>query len=172
MKKNLLFFSIIIFVVVLLCVGVKVQSVDDYYQEHLDDIKPGDMTVFLEIECVDILNNYELLDKGLKDSGIVPNDGVVLANKEYILRNDDTPYNILLRATKASKISIVTQSSQVFGTMYVQSIAGISEKGCGVMSGWMCFVNDEAINVGISQYKLKNKDKITIKFVCDYTSIL
>ena len=51
MKKDLFAICIVIFILALMFSGVKIQSVDEYYLVHIDDITPESETVFLTIRC-------------------------------------------------------------------------------------------------------------------------
>ena len=66
MKKDLFAVCIIIFVLVFVFTGTKIQSVEDYYLTHIDDITEESETVFLSIRCDTILDNWDKLDSSLK----------------------------------------------------------------------------------------------------------
>lgn len=86
MKKDIILIFAVVLIIALLISGTEFQSVEEYYLTHAEDIKPGDETVFVSIDCSDILGHYEKLDKSLAESGFVPQDGIILAKTEYVLR--------------------------------------------------------------------------------------
>ena len=111
MKKDLIAVCVVIFLLVLVFTGTKIQSVDDYYLTHLDDITPDSETVFLTIRCDTILDNWDQLDEALRYEKYVPSDGVILARTEYVLRKGDTVYDILSRAVRHNKIQMEYQGA-------------------------------------------------------------
>jgi hypothetical protein len=50
MKKDLFAIVIVIFIVVFICKGTNIQSVEEYYLMHLDDIQEESITESPEIE--------------------------------------------------------------------------------------------------------------------------
>lgn len=85
MKKDLLVLAFAVLLAVVLFRGVKIQSVEDYYLTHADDITEDSETVTLSINCDTILDNYEDLDPELQDEKYVPKDGVILEPTQYVL---------------------------------------------------------------------------------------
>lgn len=121
MKKDLLAVCIAILLIVFVCTGTKIQSVDDYYLTHIDDITEDSETVFLSIECSTILENWDDLDPALRYEKYVPSDGVILAKTEYVLRSKDTVYDILNRAVRHNRIQMEYQGANEnsFGSVYI-----------------------------------------------------
>ena len=68
--------------------GTKIQSVDEYYLTHMEDIQEDSETVTISIKCDTLRQpeNWEKLNKQLKDEKYVPNDGVILPETTYVLR--------------------------------------------------------------------------------------
>lgn len=168
MKKDLLIIGFVLLLAVVLCRGVRIQSVEDYYLTHADDITPDSQTVTLSISCASILEHWENLDEELRKGGYVPEDGVLL-EKKYVLRPEDTVFSILVRAAKNEQIPIEYQGSQenAYGSAYIQGIQYIYEFSCGPLSGWMYRVNGEFPKKGCSQYVLKDGDEIEWIYTCD-----
>lgn len=169
MKKNIL----LIFAAVLVCFvciqGVDIQSVDEYYLEHIEDITPNSKTVTMCIRCDSILDNYDDLDDNLKSEEFVPSDGVILKTTEYVLREGDTAFDILKRAVRHNKIQMEYQGADknAYGSVYVQGIHYLYEFSCGPLSGWMYRVNGEFPNRGCSDYKPQNGDVIEWVYTCN-----
>lgn len=169
MKKDLLAVCIVVLLLVFVCTGTKIQSVDDYYLTHIDDITEDSDTVFLSIECGTILDNWDDLDPALRYEKYVPNDGIILEKTEYVLRPKDTVYNILDRAVRYNKIQMEFQGANEnsFGSVYIQGINFLYEFSCGPLSGWMYRVNGKFPNYGCSKYELKDGDVIEWIYTCD-----
>ncbi|CDE71705.1 putative uncharacterized protein [Subdoligranulum sp. CAG:314] len=169
MKKDFLAVAIVAFLIAILCAGTKFQSVEDYYLTHLDDITPESETVFLSIECGTILDNWDDLDESLRFEKYVPSDGIILEQTEYVLRKDDTVYDILNRAVRHNKIQMEYQGANenAFGSVYIRGINFLYEFSCGPLSGWMYKVNGQFPNYGCSKYVLKDGDVIEWVYTCD-----
>ncbi len=169
MKKDLLAVCIVVLLLVFVCTGTKIQSVDDYYLTHIDDITEDSDTVFLSIECGTILDNWDDLDPALRYEKYVPNDGIILEKTEYVLRPKDTVYDILDRAVRYNKIQMEFQGANEnsFGSVYIQGINFLYEFSCGPLSGWMYRVNGKFPNYGCSKYELKDGDVIEWIYTCD-----
>ena len=84
-KKDILAALIIILLLAFVISGTKIQSVDEYYLTHIDDITPQSATVTLSIECKTVLENLSVLDPALKAGNFVPEDGVILPCTRYVL---------------------------------------------------------------------------------------
>ena len=83
MKKNILLVGVIALLVVLLALGTDIQSVDEYYLTHMEDITEDSETVTLSIRCDTVFDNWDKLDKQLRSSKYVPSDGVILPETTY-----------------------------------------------------------------------------------------
>ena len=169
MKKDLLAICVVVLLLVFICTGTKIQSVDDYYLTHIDDITEDSETVFLSIKCGTILENWDDLDPALRYEKYVPSDGVILEKTEYVLRPKDNVYDILDRAVRHNKIQMEYQGANenAFGSVYIQGINYLYEFSCGPLSGWMYRVNGEFPNYGCSKYELKDGDVIEWVYTCD-----
>lgn len=167
MKKDLLAIIAVIFIVVVLITGTKIQSVEDYYFTHIDDITEESETVFLTIRCDTILDNWDKLDPALKYEKYVPSDGYILKRTEYVLRKNDTVFEILDRGVRYNRIQMECVYSTNFGSNYIQGINHLYEFSCGELSGWMFMVNGVFPNYGSSKYKPKDGDEIVWAYTCD-----
>lgn len=167
MKKDLIAAAIAIFLIVLIASGTKIQSVDDYYLTHIDDVTENSETVTLSVRCDTVLDNWDKLDDELKFEKYVPQSGVILQEFMLVLRKNDTVYDILNRAVRHKKIHMECVYSANYGSVYVQGINHLYEFSCGELSGWMYKVNGVFPNYGCSKYVLKNGDKIEWVYTCD-----
>ena len=95
MKKDIALLIVIILAAAAVIKGVDIQSVDEYYSLHSDDTANAAHTVTLTVDCSDILDNYYMLDKNLRDECYVPSDGIVMPAEKYVLREGDTAFDLL-----------------------------------------------------------------------------
>lgn len=169
MKKDLLIIAFVAVLLVVVLSGTKIQSVDEYYLTHIDDITEESETVTISIRCDTVLQNWEKLDDSLKSEGYIPEDGVILEETEYVLRLGDTVFDILNRVTRYNKIQMEYQGANqnAFQSVYIQGIHYLYEYSCGPLSGWMYRVNGEYPNYGCSKYILKDQDCIEFVYTCD-----
>ena len=78
MKKDILILGAVILLVILLAAGTDIQSVDEYYLTHIDDITEDSETVTLSINCSTVLDNWDRLPESLQDEAYVPSDGWIM----------------------------------------------------------------------------------------------
>ncbi len=168
-KRNLILLGTVAVLVLCLVCFADIESVDEYYMSHMEDITENSETVTITIRCDTILDNYDKLAKPLRSEQYVPSDGVILAETEYVLRQGDTVFDILDRACRYNKIQMEYQGADAnrYNTVYVQGINHLYEFSCGRLSGWIYKVNDEPADRGASAYKLKNGDSIAWLYTCD-----
>ena len=155
--------------VALVIKGTNIQSVDEYYLTHIDDIRPDSETVTISIRCDTVLANPDDLDPALKQGDYIPSDGVILPPTEYVLRPGDTVFDILDRAVRYNKIQMEYQGSDEnsYGSVYIRGINYLYEFSCGPLSGWMYRVDGEYPNFGCSKYELKDGQNIEWIYTCD-----
>lgn len=167
MKKDLIAIVVIVALIALVASGTKVQSVDDYYLTHIDDITEDSQTVTISIRCDTILDNWDKLDDSLKSDKYVPADGVILPTFRVVLRKGDTVYDIFSRVTRYSKIVTDCVYTVNYSSVYVKGINHLYEFSCGELSGWMYRVNGVFPGYGCSKYVLKGGDVIEWVYTCD-----
>jgi len=142
----------------------------DYYVENndVDEIVndfPDDKTFcYIAIDCKNIYNHIDDLEPTKKQ--IIPEDGYILKKTKVEFEDGDTVYDILVKVCKEENIQIESTESPTYSTVYIEGIANIYEFDCGSTSGWMYSVNDEYINYGCSNYKVKAGDDIKWTFSC------
>ncbi len=169
MKKDFLVLGAIILLLAILLSGTKIQSVDEYYLTHLDDITEDSETVTLSINCSTVLDHWNKLSPALRDDKYVPPDGWILQETEYVLRPGDTAFDILSRAVRYNKIQMEYQGADanVYNSVYVKGINYLYEYSCGPLSGWMYRVNEKYPNYGCDSYELNDGDKVEFIYTCD-----
>ena len=168
-KKDIIAVFALILLVALVIKGTNIQSVDEYYLTHIDDIRPYSETVTISIRCDTVLANPDDLDPALKQGDYIPSDGVILPPTEYVLRPGDTVFDILDRAVRYNKIQMEYQGSDEnsYGSVYIRGINYLYEFSCGPLSGWMYRVDGEYPNYGCSKYELKDGQNIEWIYTCD-----
>lgn len=169
MRKDILVAAFIVLLIGVLINGTKIQSVEEYYLTHIDDINEASETVFISIEASTILSNWDQLEPALQSEKYVPKNGVILEQTEYVLRPQDTVFDILQRTTRHNQIHMEFQGANenAFNTVYIQGINHLYEFSCGPLSGWMYMVNGEFPDYGVSRYVLNNGDEIVFRYTCD-----
>ena len=169
MKKNLLLLGLIAVLALILYAGTDIQSVDEYYLTHMEDISEDSETVTVSIRCDTVLDHWDQLDEQLRDEKYVPSDGVILPETTYVLRQGDTAYDILQRACRYNKIQMEYQGADqnTFGTVYIRGIHYLYEFSCGPLSGWMYRVNGEYPGVGCGNFPLTDQDQVEWIYTCD-----
>ncbi|MBV1817071.1 DUF4430 domain-containing protein [Anaerosalibacter bizertensis] len=169
MKKDLLVLAFIILLIAIVASGTKIQSVDEYYLTHIDEITEDSETVTISIRCDTILDNWDKLSPQLRSEKYVPKDGVILEETEYVLRPGDTVFDILDRAVRHNRIHMEFQGADKnsYNSVYIQGINFLYEFSCGPLSGWMYSVNGKFPDYGVSKYVLKDGDVIEFNYTCD-----
>ena len=168
MRKDLLSLAFVILLIVIIASGTTIQSVDEYYLTHADDITEDSETVALTIRSDTILDHFDQLKPELRE--FVPEDGIILEKTDYVLRPGDTVFDILHRAVRHHKIQMEFQGADanVYNSVYIQGINYLYEFSCGPLSGWMYKVNGEFPLYGVSQYELEDGDIIEFHYTCDF----
>lgn len=135
---------------------VDIQKPDDYYVATMSEDKKITGTVTLEILCDTI-----------KDSGEkhVPSNGVILEKTKFEISENETVYDVLLKAAKKHKIHL--QSSGARGMVYLLGIGNISEYDFGDLSGWIYFVNGESYAESCDGYILTDGDEVVWRYTCE-----
>ncbi|MDQ7094893.1 DUF4430 domain-containing protein [Desulfosporosinus sp. PR] len=169
MKKDLLVLGFVALIIALLISGTKIQSVDEYYLTHIDQITPQSKTVTISIRCDTVLSNWDKLDPSLKTKNYVPADGIILPPTQYVLRPGDTAFDLLDRAVRYNKIQMEYQGANYnsYKSVYVQGIHYLYEFSCGPLSGWMYLVNKKFPQFGCSKYVLRDGDVVEWVYTCD-----
>ena len=169
MRKDILIIGFVVLLIAVLFSGTKIQSVEDYYQTHIDDINEDSETVFITIEARTVLKHWDELDAELKDEKYIPRDGMILEKSEYVLRKNDTAFDVLKRATRHNQIHLDFQgaSENSFNSAYIKGINHLYEFSCGNLSGWMYEVNGEFPDYGISRYNIEDGDELALRYTCD-----
>jgi len=169
LRKDILLLATIIILGIFLIKGTKIQSVEEYYLTHIDEITPDSDTIRISIRVDAILKDINNLTPSLRSEKYVPRNGAILDEVEYVLRSGDTVFDVLLRTARHNKIHLDYQGSDEnrFGSVYIKGINHLYEFSCGPLSGWMYEVNGDFPDYGVSKYELEDNDVITFHYTCD-----
>ncbi len=169
MKKDILAVCSVLLLLAVVVNGTQVQSIDEYYLTHIDDITSESETVTISIRCDAVLDHYDQLDPALQSDEFVPPDGVILPPTEYVLRDGDTVFDLLDRAVRYNRIQMEYQGSDQnrFGSVYIQGIHYLYEFSCGPFSGWMYRVDGAYPHYGCSNYVLRDGQVVEWVYTCD-----
>ena len=165
MKKDIIITLLIIMLIAVFVLVTDFKSVEEYYLENAENVKPGDKTVTLSIDCRAIIESGAEIPPRL--AAVIPPDGIILAETEYVLREGDTVFDILVRATKTHRLMLEHSGSAELGTVYVEGIGGIYELDFGGLSGWTYLVGGERVQKSASACKLSDGDKIEWVYTID-----
>ncbi len=124
-----------------------------------DEWQEGDPSVTLTIECTGALAYRDTVSA-------IPENGMILMPTEILLCENETIYDILLRAQRLYNIAVETQSG-AYG-MYVTSIGSLAQGTCTSVSGWTYAVNGTQIWDACNDYVLKDGDSVTWSFVTSW----
>ena len=169
MKKGLIAVLLLFLSIVVIVKGMNFQTVEEYYGEHPDDIANAAETVSLSIRCDTILSNYDLLDKELRNEKYVPKDGIILAETRFVLRANETVFDLLEKAVRLNRIQMEIEGDKKnrFTPVYVKGMNHLYEYSCGSLSGWLFRVNGVFADTSCSDIKLKNGDIVEWIYSCD-----
>lgn len=169
MKKNFFIFIIASAIILIIFQNVKVTSVDEYYLTHPEEISSNTESVTLSVECSKVFDRYDDLKQSVKQSDILPSDGVILAKTEYAIGSGDTVFDVLSRALQYNKVHFDYGGSadSPMNAVYIKGINNLYEYDCGDLSGWMYSVNGEYSQVACSEYVLSDGDVVCWSYTCD-----
>lgn len=120
---------------------------------------PQMITVSISINCSEVVHNPDL------KSGInVPDDGSILGTYSVTLKDSSTAYDAFAEACSKNNISYKHTGTASSQSIYISSIAGLSERDCGKWSGWKYSINGTDVPVGCSMYTLKPGDTIEFHY--------
>lgn len=122
-------------------------------------------TCTLSVRCDTVLDNLEWLDKDKVE--IVPNDGVIYAEREVAFYDGESVFDLLLREMKQNKIHLEFVHTPIYNSVYIEGINNLYEFDCGERSGWMYKVNGWFPNYGSSRYGLKEGDRVEWVYTCN-----
>lgn len=128
-------------------------------------ITAKELTCTLSVRCDTILNDPTWLNT--KKTDIIPNDGVIFAEKTVTFYEGESVFNLLVREMKRNNIHMEFENIPIYNSAYIEGIANIYEFDCGELSGWMYKVNDWFPNFGCSRYRLEDGDRVEWVYTCN-----
>lgn len=148
----------VLLAVALLIMGTEFQTVEEYYLTHADEITEDSDTVYFSINCEKAVSSGKLTDSQLEELG----NGQILSEKEYLLREGETVFDVLKRVCRFEKIQMEHQGADknIYNSVYVQGINYLYEFDCGELSGWIFLVNGQQVDRSCGKYKLKDGDRV------------
>lgn len=149
-RNNFVFLTATVAVALVIVIKVDFRSADDYYNGRLIKKDNSVGSVTLTIRCDTIAE--------ISDSDIVPADGIILAETEFSISDNESVFDLLCEAARAYKIHV--DSTGAGGMVYVSGISNIYEFDFGDLSGWVYRVNGEAPSVGCGEYVLHDNDTV------------
>ncbi len=117
----------------------------------------------ISVSCATILNNMSDL-KSNKQS-LVPSDGWILLPTKVAFEDGESVFDVFNRYCKENGLHMESSSGS-YNTEYIEGIANLYEKDCGMQSGWLYYVNGIRPNYGVSNYILKDGDTVEFKYTC------
>lgn len=152
----------------ILPVSCGIESVDSHYAKESRTDRQT-QTARMSITCDTVLDNWDDLDKALKESGDIPKDGVILKETSYHFSEGDTVFDLLKKAAKEEKIHLEFQGGDKNGAAgaYIKGINYLYEFSCGEQSGWVYSVNGKFPSESCSDVILKDGDRVEWIYSCD-----
>lgn len=118
----------------------------------------------LSVRCDTALKNAKLTEE---KKAVLPEDGVIFAEKTVEFYEGESVFNLLLREMKNNKIHLEFTDTPVYKSVYIEGISNLYELDCGELSGWMYKVNGIFPNYGCSRCELSDGDKVEWVYTCD-----
>lgn len=141
-----------------------IKTKDEYYSINSNK---SDKFITMSIDCSQVLENMDMLEEGLEK--YIPENGKILEETRYPISENETVYDVLLRAVKENEIQLEVQgiNDNSFDSVYVEGINYIYEFSCGPESGWIYKVNDEFAQYGCNTLILNDGDKVQWIYTCN-----
>lgn len=116
------------------------------------------------INCTTALNSNELNDKKRK---LLPSDGYIIKEAEVSFEEGESAFDVLKRVCRNNNIILEFSITPMTNAAYIEGINNLYEFDCGSLSGWTYSVNGTFPNVGCSEYKLSDGDKVEFLYTCN-----
>lgn len=134
-------------------------------EEESKDTSSSKPYCYIEIRCDTILNNMDILRKGLEP--YVPTSGVILATTKVEIVENESVFDLLKRVTRSKGIQMEFRNDPLYSGAYIEGINHLYEFDCGNESGWMYKVDGWFPNYGCSRYTVKEGERIVWCYTCD-----
>ena len=127
-------------------------------------ISNREQTCTLSVRCDTILENMAWLEPEKRE--LVPEDGVILSEREVTFYEGESVFNLLRREMKKNKIHMEFVNTPFYNSAYIEGIHNLYEYDCGELSGWLYRVNGWIPNYGCSRYQLEPGDRVEWLYTC------
>lgn len=123
MKKDIALLIVIILAVAAVIKGVDIQSVDEYYSLHSDDTANAAHTVTLTVDCSDILDNYDMLDKISVTSAMFPQTALLCLRKNMSSVRATPPLICWKKLQGVRRYPLIIKAQRIIFTTLCMSVA-------------------------------------------------
>lgn len=123
---------------------------------------PKAQTVSISIDCKTAIASGLNNKKGFTH---LPSSGVILSNMNVEIKDGDTVFDVLVKATRKKGIHMEYTGSGT--STYIEGIDNLYEFDAGSESGWRYTVNGKNVNYGCGAYKVKANDVIKFSYTCN-----
>lgn len=123
---------------------------------------PKAQTVSISIDCKTAIASGLNNKKGFTH---LPSSGVILSNMNVEIKDGDTVFDVLVKATRQKGIHMEYTGSGT--STYIEGIDNLYEFDAGSESGWRYTVNGKNVNYGCGAYKVKANDVIKFSYTCN-----
>ncbi|MCR5742689.1 MAG: DUF4430 domain-containing protein [Lachnospiraceae bacterium] len=151
--------------IVVLIINTDFETVDEHASnasnEALESVTDG-ISVSILINYSTVFDNYENLSDGVKNAGVLRDDGVLLDKTTVVIEKGKSVYDLLEYVCRVNDIAI-----EYNGSTYVQGIGYLYEYDCGPISGWMYKVNGIFPRDACGDYILEDGDEVEWRYTCD-----
>ncbi len=159
--------GIILGIILAIAIGVGIWQVLDNSTKSLS-VEKGEEPVEVSMEIrIDTLAEDISQLKNDEKKEYVPKNGTILKESKYEIGKGSTAFDLLKEVTKEEDIHAEYSYSSMYKIYFIDAINHIYSMEAGDMSGWMFYVNGEMAQVGASDYKLKDGDKILWAYTCN-----
>lgn len=152
--KNFIFIAFIAAAGIALILFTDFSLPKNFYGGNIEENYVGYVTVSVGCET--------LIGKSDSDKDYIPSDGIVLAPTPVGICENDTVYDVLVRAARENSMQ-----TDISAAGYVRGLNYIYEFDFGPLSGWIYRVNGVTASVGCAEYKLSNGDAVQWLYSCD-----
>lgn len=157
--KNFIFVLLIALLAIAAILTVNFRSTEDYYRDPEPEEASYVGKVTLTIRCDTIV--------GKADSEYIPSDGTILPATEFSIGENESVFDVLVRAAKKYGIQMENKGSSAHGMTYISGINYLYEFQFGDLSGWIYHVNGVSPSVGCGEYMLHDGDSIEWLYSCE-----
>ena len=120
-------------------------------------------TCFVSVLCDTAISSPDC-DPAVRE--ILPADGVILAETEISVFDNDSVFDVLSRACREQKIPLEHSKTPLTNAVYIEGISNLYEFDCGPTSGWMFSLNGDFPPCSCSDVTVKPGDTVVIRYSC------